>query len=392
MSSTRSIMVSGLAAAIIAIALIGSVIGVGLLNTTRTASTTTSSYTSTILTSTITSSSTSSTSQSSVGGGTLAVLMTDPPTVPNGTSAVYVEYSDLAIHLSGAGNSSGWYHIDSQGQIDLMGIINVTQTIASTNIQSGTFNAMEFNVSSAIVTYNGMNYTADLVYQEHMLYVPIVGGITVSNGQTSAAVLDLTPTVLLLGTPASPSFAFIPAARAFTIPAQSIPIHSLHVGDREDVHAQAWFQNIVQNNKFEISAEKLTPNSLSVTVTNTGSSSMMFRMAAVSSLANFQVGERISNLVALASISQIFVVEPNATLVPLSVSSRQQMGQMILGGGYLLPPQASVTFNFAGVVQTGMFLHGDQQSTQAVQAGGRYVVSVIANGFLAESMVVAQSS
>ncbi|MDG7000066.1 MAG: DUF4382 domain-containing protein [Nitrososphaerota archaeon] len=386
MSSTRSVMVSGLVAAIIAIALIGSVIGAGLLNTRTTISSSTSSYTTLSSSSVSTShSSTSTATQPSTGGGTLAVLMTDPPTIPNGTSAVYITYSNLAIHVSGAGNNSGWHPINSQGQIDLMGIINATQTIASANIQSGTFNAMEFNISSAIVTFNGVNYTAGLVYQEHMLYVPIVGGITIVDGQTSAAVLDLTPTVLLLGTPANPSFAFIPSARAYTIPAQSISTHSLKVGDREDVRDQAWFQNIMKNNKFEISSVKLTPTSVAVTVTNTGSSSMMFRMVAVTSLASVS-GGRISNLAALASISEIFVVYPNATLAPLA-TSKQQMGEMILAGGYLLPPQASVTFNYTGIIQTGMY----QQSAQAVQIGGRYVVTVIANGFLAESLTVAQS-
>ena len=379
-------MVSGLVAAIIAIALIGSVIGAGLLNTRTTISSSTSSYTTLSSSSVSTShSSTSTATQPSTGGGTLAVLMTDPPTIPNGTSAVYITYSNLAIHVSGAGNNSGWHPINSQGQIDLMGIINATQTIASANIQSGTFNAMEFNISSAIVTFNGVNYTAGLVYQEHMLYVPIVGGITIVDGQTSAAVLDLTPTVLLLGTPANPSFAFIPSARAYTIPAQSISTHSLKVGDREDVRDQAWFQNIMKNNKFEISSVKLTPTSVAVTVTNTGSSSMMFRMVAVTSLASVS-GGRISNLAALASISEIFVVYPNATLAPLA-TSKQQMGEMILAGGYLLPPQASVTFNYTGIIQTGMY----QQSAQAVQIGGRYVVTVIANGFLAESLTVAQS-
>ncbi|MDG6994456.1 MAG: DUF4382 domain-containing protein [Nitrososphaerota archaeon] len=387
MSSTRSVMVSGLAAAIIAIALIGSVIGAGLLNTRTTIPSSTSSFTTVSSSPILTSySSTSTATQPSTGGGTLAVLMTDPPTIPNGTSAVYITYSNLAIHVSGAGNNSGWHPINSQGQIDLMGIINATQTIASANIQSGTFNAMEFNISSAIVTFNGVNYTASLVYQEHMLYVPIVGGITITDGQTSAAVLDLTPTVLLLGTPASPSFAFIPSARAYTIPAQSISTHSLKVGYREDVHDQAWFQNIMNNNRFEISSVKLTPTSVAVTVSNTGSSSMMFRMVTVTSLASVS-GGRISNLAALASISEIFVVYPNVTLVPLTISSRQEMGEMILAGGYLLPPQASVTFNYTGIIQTGMY----QQSAQAVQIGGRYVVTVIANGFLAESLTVAQS-
>ena len=72
------------------------------------------------------------------------MLLTDPPTVPNGTTAVYVTYSGLAVHIAGAGNNSGWHVLNAQGSIDLMSIINVSQTIASANIQSGRFRRASF--------------------------------------------------------------------------------------------------------------------------------------------------------------------------------------------------------------------------------------------------------
>ena len=181
---------SGTIAAIIAIVLIGGVLATGILSTKTT--TTVSPVTSVS------------------GTGTLAVLLTDPPTVPNGTTAVYVTYSGLAVHISGAANNSGWHVLNAQGQINLMSIINVSQTIASADIQSGVFDRLAFNITSATVTFSDKNYSAYLIYQDHTLVVPIVGGITITNGQTSAAVIDLTPTVLLLGDPSSPAFAFIP--------------------------------------------------------------------------------------------------------------------------------------------------------------------------------------
>ena len=125
--------------------------------------------------------------------------MTDPPTVPDGVTSVFIDYSNLAIHVSSAGNNTGWHVLGVGGQVDLMSVINSTQTIAKANISSGDFNALAFNVTSAIVTFNGVNYSADLVYQDHVLFVPIVGGINIIDGQASAAVIDLTPTVLLLG-------------------------------------------------------------------------------------------------------------------------------------------------------------------------------------------------
>ena len=83
MSSKSSIFMSGAIAAIIAIVLIGGVLATGILSTKTT--TTVSPVTSVS------------------GSGTLAVLLTDPPTVPNGTTAVYVTYSGLAVHICRGG-------------------------------------------------------------------------------------------------------------------------------------------------------------------------------------------------------------------------------------------------------------------------------------------------
>jgi len=152
MSSRSNVFMSGAIAAIIAIVLIGGIVTTGILNTKSTNTLTLAS-----------------------GSGTLAVLLTDPPTVPDGTTAVFITYSGLAIHVADAGNKSGWHVLNAQGKIDLMSIINVSQTIASENIQSGNFNALAFNITSATVTFNDANYSAYLVYQDHTLFVYLEG-------------------------------------------------------------------------------------------------------------------------------------------------------------------------------------------------------------------------
>ena len=71
----------------------------------------------------------SSTQQSSSqqAQGTFAVLLTDPPTVPVGVTKVYVSYVDLAVHVSGMDNNSGWTILKTSGTIELMGTVNVSQ-------------------------------------------------------------------------------------------------------------------------------------------------------------------------------------------------------------------------------------------------------------------------
>ena len=181
MNMKNKVLVSGVLAAVIAVALIGAAVFTpGLVNGSSSSGTTISTSSSSASPS---SQSTNTPNQS--GSGTLAVLMTDPPTVPDGVTAVYINYSSMEVHFSQAGNQTGWTDLQTSGEIDLMSIVNESQTIASANISSGNFNGLRFNVTSAVVTFQGTNYTADLVYQDHTLYVWIPGGIIVSDGQTT---------------------------------------------------------------------------------------------------------------------------------------------------------------------------------------------------------------
>jgi hypothetical protein len=362
---------SGAVAAIIAIVLIGGVIATGVLNSKTT---------------TNVSHVTTASSSTEPGTGTLAVLLTDPPTVPNGTTAVYVTYNGLAVHVAGAGNNSGWHVLNAQGSIDLMSIINVSKTIASANIQTGLFDALAFNITSATVHFLGQNYSAYLVYEDHTLVVPIVGGITVVNGVTSAAVIDLTPTVLLLGDPTSPAFAFIPAARGYTIPAQSIPQTSLHVGQTGSVDNQSWYQN--KQPRFEITQVVLTPTSLSITVANTGNVSLDFTLAAVTSLTSLGGGLR-PTLPSVATISEFFVIYPNTSMVALTTNNHSDITKTISGGGYTLPVSASVTFTYTSPIKIGIVPGAASEAIQSVNPGYKYVISITSSDKLAQTEVQA---
>ncbi len=407
MSSSKNVVISGVLATVLAVALIAAAVLSGVATTgkvgTRIVPVTTTVYPSSSSSGQGPQSSTTA-AQQGAGAGTMAVLLTDPPTVPDGVSNVDIDYSNLAIHVSGAGNQSGWNSLGTSGQVDLMSIINVTQTIALAKVSTGTFDAIAFNVTSATVTYQGTNYTADLVYQEHILVAKIPGGISVNDGGTSATVIDLTPTVLLLGTPANPSFAFIPSARAYALPAQSVSVHALQtVGDRENIENANWWKSIETNSQFEITNLKLTSNLLSITVSNTGSSSVVFRMAAITSTISLSGGMKPS-IAQMASISAFFVVEPNATLAPITQYGRMEIAGMLASGGYLLPPHATVTLTYNGNIMIGLLqpVSNPRESgagasssaktsqQQQINAGQRYVVTLFASdGDFAQILVVA---
>jgi len=116
--------------------------------------------------------------------GILSVLLTDPPTVPEGVSAVYISYSSIAIHASEF-NNSGWIAFSGRGTIDALKLVNLSETISSGVVPSLTYDLVEFNISSVEVTYVGENYTATVASEK--LVVPIIGGVKVSSSNPSAA-------------------------------------------------------------------------------------------------------------------------------------------------------------------------------------------------------------
>lgn len=378
MSSKSSVLASGAVAAIIAIVLIGGVLATGILSSKSSVSTSVTS-------SKVPNESTSSEMTQSTTG-TLSVFLTDPPTVPNGTSAVYITYNDLAVHVSGAGNESGWYSLGSGGTIDLMKVINVSQTIAASGLPSGLFNAIGFNITSAVVTFDSKNYSAYLVYREHTFFVPIEGEISITDGQTTIAVIDLTPTILLLGDSANPSFAFMPEARGYTVPSQSVPAAAaLHIGETAFVGNQSWY--LKSQSRFSITDVTLSPSELSITVINTGEVSINFRLAAVTALAS--VGGGLKALPQVAAISEFFFIYPNTSMIAIRAVDRGSLAQMIAGADYRLPPYASVTFQFAGSVSIGLVQAKNVQPIQHVIPGDRYLISITSGGRLAQMVVTA---
>src|SRR5271165_5576632 len=108
------------------------------------------------------SSTTSTTSSSTYTGptGILGVSLTDPPIVPPGVTNVYISYSSIQVHVADAGNQDGWYLVAESGSVDLMSLLNVSLTLGSAAVQTGVFNLISFNITSAAVTINGQNETA----------------------------------------------------------------------------------------------------------------------------------------------------------------------------------------------------------------------------------------
>jgi hypothetical protein len=72
----------------------------------------------------------------------------------------------------------------------ILSIVDVNKTVGQVSLQAGLYNVVRFNVTSAIVTYNGANYSA--VVESGKLNVAIVsGGVRVTAGQSTPMLIDI---------------------------------------------------------------------------------------------------------------------------------------------------------------------------------------------------------
>jgi hypothetical protein len=391
MSSVRNIALSGIIAAIIATGLIVAVVlvpGTGLgvqINSSTTPAVRSSSLSST------STESAQSIGSSSTGQGYMAVLLTDPPTVPANVTAVYMQYDEVQAHIADAGNQTGWYDLSGSGDTNLMVLVNASQTVANQTLPSGKFNGLRFNVTGVTITYENQNYSAQTIYDQNTLYVWIPGGINVTVAQTTAALIDLSPTVLMTGGPDNASFVFVPAAVGYVIPTASIPAESHLVGNTAVLTTNPWWvATVEQGTKFGISNVILTATSLNISVVNQGTSSIILRLAAVTtqtSTAGGIEGELRS--------SDVFVIESNGSLANLNTTNTLSVDNQVVAAGLLLAPGQSVTFHYSGSivigVQISLGLHMPWPGSQSITAGTTYHVWVSGNNQIAQAGVRATS-
>jgi Domain of unknown function (DUF4382) len=332
---------------------------------------------------------------SSSGQGSLSVLLTDPPNVPAGVTAVYVNYANLQAHVSDAGNSSGWTTIQSAGSIELLSTVNVSQTLSSANISSGTYNFLRFNITSAMVTYNGQNYTAFVPSAE--LKVPIVGGVKVNDSSASAAIIDISPTVLNIGSQSNVEFIIRPVAVAYPVPSSGVTTQVREHGYRMSLGGLSWWAQIEQRYtaNLTISSASLTSTSLNVSVTNTGGGNTSLRLVTVSPLVSgFMAGEMHDRVPTGIGSSAVFVVLSNGSLVQIQgfmhamePDTGSVYGALFNATGFLLAPGDSATFSYNGTITFGFLGLFLGQSSGGPVSGQQYLVTVIGDQSLASFVV-----
>ena len=131
--------------------------------------------------------------------GTVTLSITDPPGSGNGNSQhynssilhVYITFTEVDLHLGGFGsqNSTGWLTIDGKTTtVDMISVLSTSETLATKNLPTGTYDQLRFPISNAIVTFSNIgNVTYSI--PSRSLEVGILGGGFQSSPGTHVSLL-----------------------------------------------------------------------------------------------------------------------------------------------------------------------------------------------------------
>ncbi len=221
-----------------------------------------------------------STTTSILGAGTssLPVLLTDPPQVPNGTTALTLYYNGVALHTAGHSNSTGFLRINESGSVDLLSLVNTTDVLALAKVNStAQFDAVAIFVSKATMTLD--NETYNVTVPGDVILIRLNQTLNASSG---GALVDFNPTVVQVYGANGSSFVLVPSGVALALSKGAIgsglrigAINQLTPPLRAGVaYARARSNDSITGASVSINGDNET---ISVTVKDTGNSSMVLR-------------------------------------------------------------------------------------------------------------------
>ena len=137
-------------------------------------------------------------------------MIKDPPAGWGPASSIYITFNHIWIHRTEANGESGWFDTGvNVVNLSLREVVIFDKMIGEVSLQAGSYNIVRFNVTQAIVTVEGINYTCRIEHGN--LHVPIInGGLYINALQTTHLEIDISPKV----TGKVDSFKLTPAARA----------------------------------------------------------------------------------------------------------------------------------------------------------------------------------
>ncbi len=235
--------------------------------------------------STVTTSSLGSTTVSSSSASQFTLLMTDPPSVPLGTQSLILSYTGIKLHQTGAASGSGFTNLNASGSVNLLSIVNLTQTLAVANVpKNESFDSIVFQGATATIKLNNVTSNVTIPSGE------ISAEVNISTSSAGGALVDLSPAIIMIYSSNGTGFIMAPQATAIALASSAINASNRHVGARGPLEANESDKLDRVRANISITGASLSESgnviNMAVTIKNNGNSSVVLKHLAVKGLFN----------------------------------------------------------------------------------------------------------
>ena len=131
--------------------------------------------------------------QHTYAAASFTVMLTDPPTVPAGTTVLNLTYSDILLHVTYPNETAAWLPVNASGTVNLFSLVNMSQTLASTTIPIGSMvDKIQFTIADVKAMVSGTKYNVTALTDT--LVIRIANSRV--NQTLSGVLLDFNPTLV----------------------------------------------------------------------------------------------------------------------------------------------------------------------------------------------------
>jgi hypothetical protein len=301
------------------------------------------------------------------------ILLTDPPTVPQGTTYLNLTYISIAVHIVDANGNSQWMQLNQSGTVNLLRLYNSNMSVVlgMFNIPiNSTVDEISLSIASVIIGINGSSYNV----------TPLTSLLTINVGNSpissaNKAILDLSTTIAEIdGAGSQPLYlAMVPNAVAVV----QLGSDSLHTGEEVKLTAaeQQDLKEVEESQpNVAITNASISVNgnvtSITVTVKNEGDANAtmfgivirgQFNVLLLSNMCNFTNPQDNSSgtVPCMVNNNDIGIERPDSLIFTVNTATNTlvpmfgEPEEHTIGSGstLILKPGESVNLTFDGTVE-----------------------------------------
>lgn len=322
-----------------------------------------------------------------------AVLLTDPPTVPLGTTQLNLTYTDISLHVVYQNGTEKWLLVDASGTVNLFSLVNVTQTIASTTVPvNSTVDRVQFTIANVTAVINAQTYNVTSLSDTFV--------VKVANGRVnqtlSGVLIDFNPTLVQIQASDENDttvlyYVLVPSANALIvndITSEHVKVGTIvKIGDNNKVQLVRVKEDFSKN--LTIVSATLTVNGnntgLSVTLKNEGN--VTFRVFGLTLHGEFNTTQTWKNKGSGHDKENKFKVNPETIPFKLSGTSlipvygtNDEHGKQF--SSVTVQPGETLTLSFSDVIALyNGKEHDNLQFTISPIANDNYTIRLMGEGF-----------